>query len=163
MSKERRSKAVIIQSALLGAILLLNGCIGMTYAKKTDSEGLVPIWSLWKRFPLDSSYYPEPAASKIGKHIKSTAIPEEWAAIQCLGGAPIDSVKLMNSTGLCRTCGGIDALPETFRTALAHALEGSSSPPQDCAILGSLKLQVTFLSQSEPVLVSAAKVPWFLG
>ena len=155
MSKERRSKAVIIQSALLSVILFLNGCIGMTYVKKTESEGLVSIESLRKYFPLSSSDYPEPAASKIGEHIKSTATPEEWAAIQFLGDVTLDSVSLMNSLGYCQDCSGAFALTQTFQSALAHALDGTSSPPHNCTGIKSPKLQVTFLykpPQEEPSL-----------
>jgi hypothetical protein len=155
MSKERRSKAVIIQSALLSVILFLNGCIGMTYVKKTESEGLVSIGSLGKYFPLSSSDYPEPAASKIGEHIKLIATPEEWVAIQCLGGVTLDSVSLMNSLGYCQDCSGAFALTQTFQSALAHALDGTSSPPHNCTGIKSPKLQVTFLykpPQEEPSL-----------
>lgn len=115
---------------------------------------------LRKYFPLSSSDYPEPAASKIGQHIKSTATPEEWAAIQCLGGVTLDSVTLMNSSGSCQPggvgrdslvskltgdCGGAYALTETFQSALAHALEDTPSPSQNCTAIKSLKLKVTFL------------------
>lgn len=144
MSKQRRIKAVIVASILLSVTLFLNGCIGMTYAKKTDSEGLVPIESLRKYFPLESSYYPEPAASKIGKHIKSTATPREWAAIQYLGGTTLESVKLMNALGGCQDCGGAYILTETFRSALALALEEAPNSPQPSAAIKSLRLQVSF-------------------
>lgn len=172
MSKERRSKAVIIQSTLLSLILFFNGCIGMTYVKKIDSEGLVPVESLWhgkgRYFPLESSYYPEPAASKIGKHIKSTATPDEWAAIQCLSGASLNSVKLTNSIDLCKDCYGAYALKETFRSALAHALEGTLNSPPNCTAVRSLKLQVTFMRGGKPkplvsVWLLPVVVPLFMG
>lgn len=146
MSNGYRFKAVIIASALLGAVLFLNGCIGMTSIKKTESDGLL-MEALGKDFPLSFSHYPEPAASKIGQHIKSTETPEEWAAIQCLGGVTLDSVTLVNSRRNCEDCSGASAVPftETFRSALAHALGGTPSPPQSCRAIKSLKLHVTFL------------------
>lgn len=147
MSKECRFKAVIIPSSLLIVTLLLNGCIGMTYAKKTESEGLARIKYLRKYFPLESSYYPEPAASKIGKHIKSTATPEEWEAIQCLGGTTLDSVKLMNSIEGCQDCLGAYTLTQTFQSALKLALESAATPLQLCTTIKSLKLQVSFLDK----------------
>ena len=149
MSRERRSKAVIIPSALLGAVLFLNGCIGMTSVKKTESDELL-MEALGKDFPLSFSHYPEPAASKIGQHIQSTATPEEWAAIQCLGGVTLDSVTLVNSRRNCEDCSGASAVPftATFRSALVHALERTSSPPQSCKTIKSLKLDVTFLHKT---------------
>lgn len=139
-----RLEVVIVPSALLGLMLLLNGCIGMTYAKKTDSEGLAPIESLRKYFPLASSDYPEPAASKIGKHITSTVTPEEWAAIQCLGGATLESVRLMNSMSGCQDCWGAYVLTETFRSALALVLEEAPTTSQPSTAIKSLRLQVSF-------------------
>ncbi len=70
MSTVYSFKTVLIASTLLSVTVFLNGCIGMTYAKKTDSEGLVPIESLGRGkkgfFPLYDTDYPQPAASKIG-------------------------------------------------------------------------------------------------
>jgi len=161
MSKECRFEPVLIASALLSAALILNGCIGMTYAKKTESEGLVPIEPLRKYFPLSSSYYPEPAASKIGQHMKSTATPEEWAVIQCLSGASLESAKLTNSIDLCKDCYGAYALKETFRSALAHALEGTLNSPTNCTAVRPLKLKVTFLRTSQGL--SLWLLPWIFA
>lgn len=144
MLRARRSKAVLMQSGLIVATLLLGGCIGMTYTKKNDSEGVVPIGGLRKYFPLSSSDYPEPAATKIGEHMQSTATPEERAAIRYLGSVTLDPVTLMNSLGGCQDCSGAFALRQTFQSALTHASENTSSPPPVTAIK-SLRLQVTFV------------------
>lgn len=155
MSREQRSKAVLIESTLLVATLFLGGCIGMTYAKKNDSEGLVPIGGLRKYFPLSSADYPEPAATKIGEQIRSTATPEEMSAIRYLGGVALDSVTLTNSLGGCQDCSGAFALRHTVQLALTHALENTSSAPLAQTVIKSLQLQVTFVykpPQEEPSL-----------
>lgn len=160
MSRERRSKAVIILLALFSPTLLLNGCsVGMTYTKQTDSEGLVLVEGAADFIHPTSSDFPEPAASKIGQRIKSTATPEEWAAIQCLGGVTLDSVTLRNS---CENCDWVEALMETFRSTLAHALEGTSSASQNCRAIRSLELRITFL-RSRPPSVSAALLRWAIA
>ncbi|GEM_PF-2392867 len=145
MLRARRSKAVLIESTLLIATLLLGGCIGMTYAKKNDSEGLVPIGGLRKYFPLSSADYPEPAATKIGEQMQSTATPEEMAAIRYLRGVTLDSVTLMNSLAGCQDCSGAFALRQTIESALAHALDNTSSSPQLSTPIKSLRLEVTFV------------------
>jgi hypothetical protein len=94
--------------------------------------------------------------------MKSTATPEELAAIQCLSGATFESVKLMNWIDYCQDCYGAYALKEAFRAALAHALEGAPSPSQNCTAIKPLKLQVAFVDKPPQKEPSYGVILWLL-